>query len=118
VGRFSGTKDPALKELGKLLDSTVEAKLEYISKFGQIELDPEADTSHINRMAMMIYHCKLQHKANGLREKTLPKFIQGEMQQCALDACRGRDGFSAASGDCSERGESKAAVGCCVVFAS
>jgi hypothetical protein len=86
VGRFSGTTDPALKELGKLLDSTAEAKLEYITKFGQIDLDPEADISHINRMAMMIYHCKLQHKANGLREKTLPKFIQGEMQQCALDA--------------------------------
>jgi hypothetical protein len=37
-------------------------------------------------MTMMVYHCKLQHKAKGCRVKTLPKFIQGELQKCALDA--------------------------------
>jgi hypothetical protein len=60
--------------------------LDYISENGSIVLDPEVDESHINRMTMMVYHCKLQHKAKGCRVKTLPKFIQGELQKCALDA--------------------------------
>jgi hypothetical protein len=77
VGRFSGAEDPALKEPGKLLDSTIENKLEFISANGRIVLDRSLDLSHINRMAMMVFHCKLQHRAKGLRGKTLPKFIQG-----------------------------------------
>ena len=36
VGRFAGSTDPALKELGKLLDSPVENKLEYVATNSKI----------------------------------------------------------------------------------
>jgi hypothetical protein len=86
VGRFAGAEDPLLKELGKILDGTIQSKLEFISTNGHIELDETTDLAHMNRVAMMIFHCKLQHEAKGCRKKTLPKFIQGELQKCALDA--------------------------------
>ena len=86
IGRFSGDNDPALKELGLLLDSTVEKKLAYINENSNIVLDPESDMSYLNRMITMVFQCKLQHKGNGLRQKTLPKFIQSELQKCALAA--------------------------------
>jgi hypothetical protein len=86
VGRFAGAEDPSLNELAKLLDGTIDQKLAFISQHGNMVLEEDADLAHINRVAMMVFHCKLQHKAKGCREKTLPKFIQGEMQKCALDA--------------------------------
>ena len=36
VGRFAGAEDPALKELAKLLDGTIEQKLAYILKHGNM----------------------------------------------------------------------------------
>ena len=86
VGRFAGAEDPSLKELGKLLDGTLEDKLAFISQNGNIVLEPNSDLAHINRVTMMVFHCKLQHEAKGCRSKTLPKFVQGEMQKCALEA--------------------------------
>ena len=74
VGRFSGYNDPAFKELSKLLESPVENKLNFISANSSITLDPDTDPSHVNRMTMMVFHCKLEHKGRGLRMKTLPKF--------------------------------------------
>ena len=65
VGRFSGVEDPALKELGKLLDGSSEDKLTYIQTHGNISLDTETDMSHLNRLTMMVFHCKLQHEAKG-----------------------------------------------------
>jgi hypothetical protein len=62
VGRFSGDNDPALKQLGKILDSTTEEKLAYVSTHSSIVLDPEVDLSHLNRMTMMVFHCQMQHK--------------------------------------------------------
>ena len=79
VGRFAGTEDPLLKELAKILDGWIESKLEFISTNGHIELEESTDLAHLNRVAMMIFHCKLQHEAKECRKKTLPKFIQGEL---------------------------------------
>jgi len=86
VGRFSGDNDPAFKQLGKILDSTTKEKLAYVSTHSSIVLDPEVDLSHLNRMTMMVFHCQMQHKGRGLRQKTLPKFIQSELQKGAMAA--------------------------------
>jgi len=88
VGRFAGAEDSSLKKLAKLLDGTIEQKLAFISQHGNMVLEEDADLAHINRVTMMVFHCKLQHEAKGCKKKTLPKFIQGEMQKCALDAER------------------------------
>ena len=37
-------------------------------------------------MTMMVFHCKLEHKGRGLRMKTLPEFIQSELQKSAMAA--------------------------------
>ena len=86
VGRFSGCNDPAFKELSKLLESPIEKKIEYVSTNISITLDPDTDPSHVNRMTMMVFHCKLEHKGRGLRMKTLSKFIQSELQKSAMAA--------------------------------
>ena len=85
IGRFAGSDDPALIELGKLLDGSVDEKLTYIATHANISLDTETDLSHLNRVTMMVFHCKLQHEAKHCKKKTLPKFVQNEMQKCALD---------------------------------
>jgi len=86
VGRFTGAEDPALKELGILLDRSLEEKLDYVSAHGPLTLDPGTDISHLNRVVMMVFHCKIQHEAKGCKKKTLPKFIQSELQRGALEA--------------------------------
>ena len=48
VGQFSGVDDPALKELGKLLDGSFEDKLTFIQTHGNISLDSDTDMSHLN----------------------------------------------------------------------
>jgi len=84
IGRFAGANDPAMKDLGKLLESPLENKLDYVAQNSNIILEPDTDLSHLNRMTMIVFHCKLQHKGKGCKSKTLPKFIQSELQKSAM----------------------------------
>jgi len=86
VGKYGGCQDPALKELQRLLDGATESKVCYLEKVASITVPDHADDSHINRMLMFTHHCKITHQANGRKPKTLPAFVQKEMQKCALEA--------------------------------
>ena len=86
IGKFSGINDPALKELQSLLGSDNVSKLQFLEEHASIKIGDDADESHINRMLMFTHHCKLTHQAKGRYKTTLPAYIQGEMQKCAMEA--------------------------------
>jgi len=78
IGRFTSASDPAYAEMNRLIQGEMEHKLEYIREHSSIELGDGADVSHINRLLMFIFNC--------CKKKTLPAFVQKELQQCAMDA--------------------------------
>jgi hypothetical protein len=86
LGRFANTSDPSYRKMQRLIQGEMEQKLEYIRGNSSIELANDADVAHVNRLLMFIFNCDMTHRAKGCKRKTLPAYIQKELQQCALDA--------------------------------
>ena len=86
LGRFSNTTDPAYAKMQRLIEGEMEHKLEYIRDHSDIELANDSDVAHVNRLLMFIFNCDMTHRAKGCKRKTLPAYVQKELQHCAMDA--------------------------------
>jgi len=86
VGRFTNPTDPEYVQMHRLIQGEMEDKIDFIREHSGIELANDSDVAHVNRMLMFVFNCDLSHRAKGCKKKTLPAYVQKELQQCALDA--------------------------------
>ena len=83
LGRF---ENPTLRNLGRLLDASLQSRLDYIEQASGIPVPVDATEGRVNRLVTSVHSCVVSHKANKRKKKTYAKFIQYKMRANAIDA--------------------------------